>query len=144
MSDNLVVWISQLVIFIALIFILKKLYYEPVLKLLRRRESLTSGKLSEAEELKVKMAELKAGYEKQMSQLRDSFDQERRDALQQIRQQSEKKLSEARTKIEARLQHQRKDLTEEIKKLQALVPEWSEEIMNEITKAMTQSKVVIQ
>jgi F-type H+-transporting ATPase subunit b len=132
----------QLGIYLALIFILKGLFFDPILALLRKREALTTGKKGEALGMREKISQLKAEYEAKMSDVKKSIDLQRRDELGAIRERAEKKLNDAKTKADRKLMDHQLEMEAEIKRLRGQLPQLSADISSEISKAIIGAKVV--
>ena len=91
-SVGLFFW--QLVIFVALIFLLRKLAWKPILSAVEDRESKISDALELAEKTKQEMTQLKAQNEELIKQAR----QERDEILKTARETGDKIISDARSK----------------------------------------------
>lgn len=79
-STGLFFW--QLVVFLALFFLLAKLAWKPILASLKEREESIQIALDSAERAKQEMAALQAGNEKLLREARDERDKILRDARQ--------------------------------------------------------------
>jgi F-type H+-transporting ATPase subunit b len=91
-SVGLFFW--QLVIFVSLIFLLRKFAWKPILSAVEERETKISDALDLAEKTKLEMEQLKSQNEELIKQAR----QERDDILNAARQTGEQILSDARSK----------------------------------------------
>jgi F-type H+-transporting ATPase subunit b len=91
-SVGLFFW--QLVIFVSLIFLLRKFAWKPILSAVEERETKISDALDLAEKTKLEMAQLKSQNEELIKQAR----QERDEILNAARQTGEQILSDARSK----------------------------------------------
>lgn len=91
-SVGLFFW--QLVIFVSLIFLLRKFAWKPILSAVEERETKISDALDLAEKTKLEMAQLKSQNEELIKQAR----QERDNILNAARQTGEQILSDARSK----------------------------------------------
>lgn len=91
-SVGLFFW--QLVIFVALIFSLRKFAWKPILSAVEERETKISDALDLAEKTKLEMTQLKAQNEELIKQAR----QERDEILKTARETGDKIISEARSK----------------------------------------------
>jgi F-type H+-transporting ATPase subunit b len=91
-SVGLFFW--QLVIFVALIFLLRKFAWKPILSAVEDRESKISDALELAEKTKQEMTQLKAQNEELIKQAR----QERDEILKTARETGDKIISDARSK----------------------------------------------
>lgn len=142
LNPNLTQVFVQLGIYLSLIFILTKLYFQPILALLRKRDSLTSGRVDEAADLKKQTENIRAQYEARMLSLREVLDQERAAALKVAREKTEAKIADAKANVEKKVLAHQKDVQSEYQKLREKLPEMSQEISKEIVSAITGSRVV--
>ncbi len=79
-STGLFFW--QLVVFLALFFLLAKMAWKPILASLKEREESIQTALDSAERAKLEMAALQAGNEKLLKEAREERDKMLRDARQ--------------------------------------------------------------
>ncbi len=142
MEVNFFILGIQLGIYVSLIIVLKVLYFDPALKLLKRRSELTDGRVQEAHSLQNKILDLRNEYESRMSEVRHALHIERTKTLSRIREVTDKKISETRLNMEDQLNSQRRKIETELSKIQDRLPEWSAQIAKEITNAVLTSKVV--
>ncbi len=77
-GEGLIIW--QLIIFLALFFLLTKLAWKPILGSLKEREESIQQALDAAEKAKVEMAALKSDNEKLLREAREERDKILRDA----------------------------------------------------------------
>jgi F-type H+-transporting ATPase subunit b len=89
-GSGLLFW--QLVVFLALFFLLAKLAWKPILKSLKEREDSIQFALDSAEKAKNEMASLKSDNEKLLKQAREERDimlREARDAANRLHEQAQ-------------------------------------------------------
>ena len=132
----------QLGIYLGLIFILKILFFDPILKLLKKREALTDGKKEEASGMREKIQAIKSKFDLKMSEVKQALENQRQTELKMVKERAEKKLAEAKSKVERKLIDHQIEMEAELKRLRAQLPQLSSEISNEITKAILGAKVV--
>jgi F-type H+-transporting ATPase subunit b len=77
-GTGLIIW--QTIIFLALVILLGKLAWKPILASLKERETSIQQALDQAEKAKLEMASLKADNEKLLREARDERDKILRDA----------------------------------------------------------------
>jgi F-type H+-transporting ATPase subunit b len=77
-GEGLIIW--QLIIFLALFFLLTKLAWKPILGSLKEREESIQQALDAAEKAKIEMAALKSDNEKLLREAREERDKILRDA----------------------------------------------------------------
>ena len=119
-STGLFIW--QTIIFLALLFLLKKYAWKPILGAVDERKNSIDEALSAAEKAKEEMAELTANNEKILSDARI----ERDGIIKEAREIKNKTISEAKEKA-----------SEEAEKI---ISSAKEQINNEKMKAMTELK----
>ena len=102
-SVGLFFW--QLVIFVSLIFLLRKFAWKPILSAVEERETKISDALDLAEKTKQEMTQLKAQNEELIKQAR----QERDDILKMARETGDQIISDARSKSVADVEKMKTD-----------------------------------
>jgi len=93
-GTGLVLW--QTIIFLALVILLGKLAWKPILSSLKERETSIQQALDQAEKAKLEMASLKADNEKLLREARDERDKILRDAREAASRFSDQAQSEAK------------------------------------------------
>ena len=129
-------------IYLALFFILKALYFEPLLALLKKRGGLTAGKMTKAAELSKKIEELSAQYEASMRQAKENMETHRQGVLQKTRATAEERIHDTKTKLEKKLQDYQTSLERDAQHLRAKLPALTAELKKEIMDAILNSRVV--
>ena len=96
-SFGLIFW--TLLVFLILLFILKKFAWKPILESLKERETTISGSIAAAERIKAEMAQLKNENEAMLAKARE----ERTQMLKEARDTKDKIINEAKeqAKVEA-------------------------------------------
>ena len=135
-------FIFQFILIVALILILKTLYFDPILKLLKRRESLTSGKKEDAQHLHDKIEELRVDYDMKISEIRQELDKERSGVVSKAKAEAQSLIQKAKDEMKANMAAEEKKLKSEIEKVKKQIPELSTKIAKEVSDAMSSSKVV--
>jgi F-type H+-transporting ATPase subunit b len=102
-SVGLFFW--QLIIFVSLIFLLRKFAWKPILSAVEERETKISDALDLAEKTKQEMTQLKAQNEELIKQAR----QERDDILKMARETGDQIISDARSKSVADVEKMKTD-----------------------------------
>lgn len=87
-------------IFIAIFFILKALYFEPVLELLKRRDAATTGKTEEANQMLVQIESMKKDYNDRLHRVRLDLEKNRETRLASLRADLSKDLEQLKAKID--------------------------------------------
>lgn len=132
----------HLAIYIALILILKKLYFDPVFAVLKKREALTQGKKESAEELKKEMEELKGFYSSEMQKLHSNLESKRQEALKHSREEANRVVQKTKRKNEDRLKAHQQSVEEQIEEVRRSLPDMGSHLGDDIIKALTTAKVV--
>ena len=100
----------QVILFVILWLILKKVLFQPYLKLLDERERQTTGAQHDSTELEHEGARLRAQYEEKIAQAQSLAAGERERVLQTARQEREKILAQARQEAEQTLARRRQEI----------------------------------
>lgn len=93
-GTGLIIW--QIIIFLALVILLGKLAWKPILASLKERETSIQQALDQAEKAKLEMASLKADNEKLLREARDERDKILRDAREAASRMSEQAQVDAK------------------------------------------------
>lgn len=131
----------QLLVFIGVILAVKFLYVNPILKLLKYRESLTKGRTSEATQLLERLESLRSDYDSKITNVRDEIERERSKALSDVRKQTEEKLAMARAEFDRKMSDATQSLEQEVSRVKAKLPELSSSVGQEIVHAVMDSKI---
>jgi F0F1-type ATP synthase membrane subunit b/b' len=119
-------------IYLALFFILKTLYFEPLLALISRREAMTTGKAEQADALIKKTEELRQAYQQKIQDFRFQMIQEKEQKLQSIRQEVTELSEAARKKLEEASAKNENAFESEIKQMRAKFPTLSNDLSQSI------------
>src|SRR5260221_3867779 len=99
LTPDLGLFVWNVIIFLILLLVLRKLAWKPILKSLKERETGISDSLASAEKIKVEMAQMKSENEALLAKARE----ERAQLLKEARETKDKIINEAKeqSKIEA-------------------------------------------
>ena len=99
LTPDLGLFVWNIIIFLLLLVVLRKLAWKPILKSLKERETGISDSLATAERIKVEMAQMKSENEALLAKARE----ERAQMLKEARETKDKMINEAKeqAKIEA-------------------------------------------
>lgn len=99
LTPDLGYFVWALIIFLILLFILKKFAWKPIIKMLNEREQIIAGSIATAEKIKAEMAQLQNENEALLAKARE----ERAQLLKEARETKEKIINEAKdvAKVEA-------------------------------------------
>ena len=106
--------VYQIVLFLALWFVLSKVLFRPYLKLLEEREGKTAGARNETADLEREGARLKAQYEEQIAQAQAAGGRAKESIVQEARQRREQILSQARQEATATMEHARREVASQM------------------------------
>ncbi len=99
LTPDLGLFVWNVIIFLILLLVLRKLAWKPILKSLKERETGISDSLASAEKIKVEMAQMKSENEALLAKARE----ERAQMLKEARETKDKMINEAKelAKVEA-------------------------------------------
>ncbi len=140
-NPNFTIFI-QAGIYLAIFFILKTLYFRPILELLKKREQLTQGRRTESGELEAQLAAIKATYDSQLKEVREKLEVERLQSIQKVRTAAEDRISQAKSKSEKAQTEHSDALDREAKSVRGKFSVLSGDIKKEIVSSMVSSRVV--
>lgn len=129
-------------IYLAAFFILKHLYFKPILAALKRREQLTTGRAHESDELVLRLGDLKASYESKIREVKIDLENKRQEALKKVRDNSEDQIRRAKEISEKNQSNHLENLERESKLIRSKFAALSSDLRKEIISAMTASRVV--
>lgn len=130
---DLKILIAQVVNFVILLFVLKKLLYKPVIKLIDERNKKINDAVVNSQRIEEKLAKIEEKQKTLISDARQKADVERSEILKLAETQREKIVADAKNKAQ-------KEIEKGIEQLHAAridaVNEISEEFMDKITKKL--------
>src|SRR6267154_4395947 len=99
LTPDLGLFVWNIIIFLLLLIVLRKLAWKPILKSLKERETGISDSLASAEKIKVEMAQMKSENEALLAKARE----ERAQMLKEARETKDKIINESKeqAKVEA-------------------------------------------
>jgi len=128
-------------IYLVLFFVLKKLYFEPLLALLSKREAMTTGKVDETEKLSKKTEELRQSYLKKIQDFRFQINQEKETRLQKIRSDIASRIFESQKSMNENQDRHHVALDEEVRSVMTRFPAISDGLKDEIIKVMGSPRI---
>ncbi len=124
----------QMIIFIALVIIMNKIFYQPIFQVLDERKNLIDGNRKQAEELTQKTEALLSEYEKKLVEARQKAvamvnearmmaQEEQKEAIVKARAEMERSLAELKAQLEKEKEEARKVLRQTANLLAVLIAE---------------------
>ena len=132
----------QILHFIILMFILDRILFRPVLKIMDERRLFINRKRQELEDLKKEIEEMKAKFLKMEEEAKRKASYERAQIREEGIKEAEKILQQSRDKVSLIKQDAEKKIEEELKKVKPLLSEQAKVVAEEIMQKIVGSKVV--
>jgi F-type H+-transporting ATPase subunit b len=118
MRFDLTTFLFQIVNFIVLLFILKRLLYKPVREIIEKRRALIEKTVQDAEKTKLDALELREKYQKEMDQLKDVRGQTLERLQQEVMEEKKKMLRTAEEEAGRVIEREKAIFAAEKKRLQ--------------------------
>lgn len=134
--------LAHLVIFLIVLWACKKLYVEPIIKLLKKREALTSGRKDTTQDLHESLQKMKEEYSQTWDSAKESFEQKREKQLKELRDQQLKKISTVKKDLENKLSEKHLILEKDLQSLESKIPMIAGDLAKEIEMSLMKAKVV--
>ncbi len=128
-------------IFIAIFFILKALYFEPVLAVLKKRDALTIGKASETDSLVAQTEEMRKDYQERLSRIRSELERHREAELASLRALLFEESEGLKKTLEAKAKEHQEFLSSQVAAERTKFSSLTQELRNEIVGVMTDLKL---
>lgn len=116
MSIDWITVSAQIVNFLILVWLLKRLLYQPVMRAMATREQRITGRLTEAQERERQADEQRQQYQSKVEQLEQQSQQLLAQAAEQAEQEKLKLLDDARTEVNEQLKHWQLEVSQEKEK----------------------------
>lgn len=129
----------QVGIYLFTLIVLKKLYFEPLLQLLQRREKLTVGKVEDSSRMVSEIEVLKKEHAEKLLQFRKELLNEKELRLGEVRSQSAEELNAAKRKIESHASHQIVQLSQEYTSIKSKLDQVAQTVSQEIVAKILSS-----
>lgn len=134
--------IAHLVIYLVILIALKRLYIDPALSLIKKREALTLGRQQSSHELSVKLQKMKESYSETWEKTKLEIEERRNRVLKEVREEVEHKLQTAKKENERKLLDHQKILENELNQLEPKISQMAAELSKEIVDSVMSAKVV--
>ncbi len=138
-------WINlvmHLGLYVAVLLIMKFLYVDPVLRLLRKRDQLTEGRAKSSTELLNKAQEMRATYEARVAEVKSELEAKRTQAIRSVQKEADERLKRAQKEIELRLQANQGRLQATAEDLRKQIPVFGDSLGRDMAEAVMGGKVV--
>lgn len=142
MDVNWKILLIQLGIFVYCLLALHYLIFSPLMKILKRRDEMTVGKASAAEDLDAKLNTMKAQYDSQIADLRDALESSRHETLKKNRELSDAKVKQAKSRVDRQISEKRTLIEQEADRVRSKIPQLSDDLAQDILQSITNSRVV--
>lgn len=142
MEVNPVVIASHIIIYIGIIVILKKLYFDPALLLLKRREALTKGRDESGKKLIEQMQALQSKYQDGVSSLKNELEEKRRQALKKAESEAAASIDDMKTKTEKSLAANQEKLDQQLAESRSKLPDLGSHLGDNMAEAVMSAKIV--
>lgn len=137
---NPVIFGIQGAMFIALIFVLKTLFFDPLVSLLKKREELTSGRREVMDKLRQEVEKNKQAYQNKLTLTRKQLLEEKIKTLVEVRERTEEKLKHLRLSFHQEAEDHKKKVKEMCEEFKQQIPQHAPPIAQEIKNALLHSR----
>ena len=120
--------VGLLVLFALLIFPVNAFVFQPLLRVLDEREERIAGTRTRAEQLEAETREVLTRYERSIAETRESSEQKRRTALEEVRDEAQRETASARSEAEQRIEQARSQVTASLEDARASLRTQAEEL----------------
>ena len=134
-------FVVQIVFFLALLFLLRRLLFTPFVALLEEREKKTEGTKGEATALMAEGERLRADYESRITQARDQGAALKEGILQEGRGSRERLLAQAREQAAGKLAAVREEVRKELEQARQFAAREAEEIARQMAEKVLSRKI---
>ncbi|PIR22110.1 MAG: hypothetical protein COV44_10070 [Deltaproteobacteria bacterium CG11_big_fil_rev_8_21_14_0_20_45_16] len=142
MNFSPILILIHLAIYLGLIVVLKKLYFDPVLKLLRRREALTLGRQQSSVEMLQEIAQLKSRYAHEMESIKSELDVQRQRAMKQLQDEAAKATHDVKRENKEKFSQHQEALNEQLETLRRTLPDLGSKLGDDIIEAIINTRMV--
>jgi F0F1-type ATP synthase membrane subunit b/b' len=129
-------------LYISVLLVMKFLYVDPVLRLLRKREALTEGRTKSSQEMQLKIAELQSQYDTQISSVKAELELRRSGELRSAQKEVGEKVKRAQKELDLKLQAKQAQLEAMASDLKKQIPVLGDQVGREMAEAIMSGRVV--
>lgn len=127
----------HLSIYLGVLIILKYLYVDPVLRLLRKRDALTFGKQQGGKEMQQKLISMKGEYDSRMSSVKAELDAQRSSALKQQQKAADERIAKVHRDLDLKISANHAQAVKNLEDLRKRIPTLGEELGREMAASIT-------
>ncbi|MEM7409920.1 MAG: ATP synthase F0 subunit B [Myxococcota bacterium] len=102
--------VGLLLLFVLLIFPVNAFVFQPLLRVLDEREERIAGTKTRAEQLEAQTREVLTRYERTIAETRETTEQKRRGALEEVRDEAQRETAAARSDAEQQIERARSEV----------------------------------
>jgi len=122
----------QMINFLLIFFIGKKLIYDPMLSNIETRENKINELLSSAQKLRSEVEIQKSEYEKRLQQIKSEVIEYQNKVRKEAIDEANQKVAKVKEEIDRKISESKKQLEEEVKKAKSILEKEAKEISQEI------------
>ncbi|TVQ79164.1 MAG: hypothetical protein EA369_05220 [Bradymonadales bacterium] len=142
MEFNPILMALSFLFFAGLVVVLKFLYIDPVLALLKKRDQLTVGQKKSANELEQKLEEISEKYHSAITKTKRDLEAVRSEQLERVRKESEARLKQTERELGQKIKEHDRELARELEAVSEKIPDLASSISQEIKRALIETRVV--
>lgn len=134
--------VVHLSVYLAVLVLMKFLYVDPVLRLLKKRDSLTEGRLTSSADKQAKIIEFKQQYERSVSSLKSELEAKRVSELRSLQQEMDELTKRTQKEMNAKIQSNHAQLESNLAELRKQLNIMGDKLGIEMAEAVTSGRVV--
>jgi len=134
--------VVHLAVYLTVLVLMKFLYVDPVLRLLKKRDSLTEGRLSSSADKQAKILEFKQQYEKSVSSLKTELEARRLSELRTLQHEMDELTKRTQKEMNAKIQTNHQQLESNLADLRKQLNIMGDKLGIEMAEAVTSGRVV--
>ncbi len=134
--------VVHLAVYLTVLVLMKFLYVDPVLRLLKKRDSLTEGRLNSSAEKQAKILEFRQQYEKSVSSLKSELEAKRLSELRSLQHEMDELTKKTQKEMSAKVQANHAQLDGNLVELRKQLNSMGEKLGIEMAEAVTSGRVV--
>ena len=124
----------QIALFVVLWLLLKRLWFDPALKITHERARRSEGAIKEARAIQAEAEQLRARHAASLDEVRGESKREMQDILRAAEQEQKRRIAEARAEAQGTLAEVQARITEEVATARQDLREQAREIAQEVVR----------